>query len=1101
MLHIVLPIGDENDHLSQLTKLCRLCGSQAERQKCCTKYSSEFLKIFGIDLSADIATIHPTSICHKCRCLFDRYKREQNPENFETHTKPYTFKQHDDSCNICFRQTGDHSYHSQQQRGRKRKKTGIAGPGRGKKRERDVENLAVNTSTSQATTSTQTNTTKAEIQEKERDVENPAVNTSTSQATTRTQTNATKAEIGTQTDSSQCGYVIDADEPDASHIPLPILCKLVKSAAQSQRQTDSSQCGYVIDADEPDASHIPLPILCKLVKSAAQSQRHPIREDISTVTELHKDPLTLTNIDHESYYSNRNSLCTSFVDGLTDKKTTVASKVITLEQMYHLVSPVFVAPFTFARNLLCYAITNSKLAVNMLGKVSPGGMIETVKSYMETMADKPLQFPRGDCEVAIDNDQKLKKQWSVRAHGKMTCSVLTSVCQVEHDTQMNVQSRADLAPASWGNYIKEAQEDEQVADRLKASLKPSKRSGDIHRTELRKMIHERLSKVANQQQFQDGQYVDHVDACVTEKEKKKDWKQCCRCGEEVPKTKRLCPNEKCRVNLKEAEDAANRKDVYGTMVLAPIRKYSYRPKETEISFDVDSDQTTLIKKDTTVITTEEYASVPSGHPDIPPPITMSDPVFVNPNSASSMRKVLRHIGKISNIGRYNDESPSSRKWMIVAMDGLPLGITRSVINDTIYCSSCKSSFLSMELFTGHVKESHAAEDIPAVREFDWVVLRVGKLHLEMNAVKSFVELNWEVWFSALAEEMGFRSEGAQRVAKNCADHHKSMQLLEIAIKGTTDEMLVPYVREKLQKGEQQSMSADDFLYVWCPALRNPNFMFLQQQINLYGVAILNFRAGTRRNNSEYVQAGAELFSPLFSGRNHPKYQLIDMLDSMDRAMYPEDLKVFMEQTESVSSTDSSHGEGMDAKLEEKNKASKAWHKGAPVAADWVRVFRNLDVLQKLRARFFQVIGVEDGGSQRSSRYNLEPEVDVWRTRLRADNYLADPFDKDATHKSITGKALTTDLISFETTSRKNKMNVFNAVVLQGKQRSDVEQKIVRVTEDEKCWAEDITRQTKDTIVKKMKELLSEFVVDDVQSYYMEKVSMFDEKKIKETGYT
>ncbi|CAH1242457.1 Hypp6726 [Branchiostoma lanceolatum] len=91
----------------------------------------------------------------------------------------------------------------------------------------------------------------------------------------------------------------------------------------------------------------------------------------------------------------------------------------------------------------------------------------------------------------------------------------------------------------------------------------------------------------------------------------------------------------------------------------------------------------------------------------------------------------------------------------------------------------------------------------------------------------------------------------------------------------------------------------------------------------------------------------EVFSPLFSGRNHPKYQAIDLLESMDRAAYPNDLRIFMEKTESVSSGGQSVGEGMDAKLEEKNKAYKAWHKGAPLAADWIRVFRNLDVLQEV----------------------------------------------------------------------------------------------------------------------------------------------------------
>ncbi|KAI8487298.1 hypothetical protein Bbelb_350960 [Branchiostoma belcheri] len=47
-------------------------------------------------------------------------------------------------------------------------------------------------------------------------------------------------------------------------------------------------------------------------------------------------------------------------------------------------------------------------------------------------------------------------------------------------------------------------------------------------------------------------------------------------------------------------------------------------------------------------------------------------------------------------------------------------------------------------------------------------------------------------------EMGLKSESVQHVARNCADHHKTMEMIQIAIKGSTDEMLVPYVREKLE---------------------------------------------------------------------------------------------------------------------------------------------------------------------------------------------------------------------------------------------------------------------------------------------------------------
>ncbi|KAI8516504.1 hypothetical protein Bbelb_050850 [Branchiostoma belcheri] len=50
-----------------------------------------------------------------------------------------------------------------------------------------------------------------------------------------------------------------------------------------------------------------------------------------------------------------------------------------------------------------------------------------------------------------------------------------------------------------------------------------------------------------------------------------------------------------------------------------------------------------------------------------------DTVFVNPHSATAMGKVLRHVGKIASIGCYNENSPSTRQRLIVALDGLPLG--------------------------------------------------------------------------------------------------------------------------------------------------------------------------------------------------------------------------------------------------------------------------------------------------------------------------------------------------------------------------------------------------------------------------------------------
>ncbi|KAI8516603.1 hypothetical protein Bbelb_051840 [Branchiostoma belcheri] len=53
-----------------------------------------------------------------------------------------------------------------------------------------------------------------------------------------------------------------------------------------------------------------------------------------------------------------------------------------------------------------------------------------------------------------------------------------------------------------------------------------------------------------------------------------------------------------------------------------VRKYTYRPKETEVIFSVDSKQTS-IKKDQIVITTEQHADIPSFHNNTPPIITIA----------------------------------------------------------------------------------------------------------------------------------------------------------------------------------------------------------------------------------------------------------------------------------------------------------------------------------------------------------------------------------------------------------------------------------------------------------------------------------------------
>lgn len=127
---------------------------------------------------------------------------------------------------------------------------------------------------------------------------------------------------------------------------------------------------------------------------------------------------------------------------------------------------------------------------------------------------------------------------------------------------------------------------------------------------------------------------------------------------------------------------------------------------------------------------------------------------------------------------------TERVWLPVCCDGLPYGMILGITQAYTVCKECQEGFLGMELFNQHTKTSHKDQvGIEPVREFDWVVLRTGDGHYEMNLMKAFVELNWDVFHKMLAQKMGWKSEMALKCAKQCYDNHKTWQILMISTLG------------------------------------------------------------------------------------------------------------------------------------------------------------------------------------------------------------------------------------------------------------------------------------------------------------------------------
>ena len=144
---------------------------------------------------------------------------------------------------------------------------------------------------------------------------------------------------------------------------------------------------------------------------------------------------------------------------------------------------------------------------------------------------------------------------------------------------------------------------------------------------------------------------------------------------------------------------------------------------------------------------------------------------------------------------------SLREWTVVCSDGLPYNLMLRLLAEQRCCGICNKSFFGEEI-RKHFKDCHPNEKEEFYLEFDWVVLKIGDGHFEMNMSKTFFELNWVPFMSDLCYIMGFKSEAAQLSAKKCSDNHKAWRLLLMFYIGSVAELVLPYVRECLNTDKQ-----------------------------------------------------------------------------------------------------------------------------------------------------------------------------------------------------------------------------------------------------------------------------------------------------------
>lgn len=88
---------------------------------------------------------------------------------------------------------------------------------------------------------------------------------------------------------------------------------------------------------------------------------------------------------------------------------------------------------------------------------------------------------------------------------------------------------------------------------------------------------------------------------------------------------------------------------------------------------------------------------------------------------------------------------------------------------------------------------------------------------------------------------------------NISDHHTSWQILEIFLYAMSAELILPYARQVLAENLEPSVRG------FLKHLRTPNQKLMYNILFNFSLALHDFRAGVRRNNSEVILASMSKF--------------------------------------------------------------------------------------------------------------------------------------------------------------------------------------------------------------------------------------------------
>ncbi|XP_071163549.1 uncharacterized protein [Mytilus edulis] len=803
-----------------------------------------------------------------------------------------------------------------------------------------------------------------------------------------------------------------------------------------------------------------------VIKSIFEEENNDINQKIECTQSTFDSISSLNELDIKVYLDSHNSVLLQtvlFVSQASIEKDSYRLAIL-LENIYKLRNANFLGPVSTLQNLTVLSLTNSKAAVDICGSSGAGGRYMTLCKWLGNIPSEANISPAGDILLVFDNEQIIGKTWNIKPNNKIKTSIITTVASIQlQNEKYSLQKDHQFHPASW--FTKDRVNDVMNQVILEESEVYNTYKKE-HYSQFKLFVTASIAQILDESV---GKEMDIIDQIVTNCKQRRDLKTCPGCNNFFPKSKRKCPQ--CKIDLMKLPDTVtqNHDNQQKKVEVTPLNKKKDKSKADDDHID-----------------SFRFGHVEHFHQTSEIPVFVMDPVFVNPNSIDNLKLVLRHLGKTAGIKRYGGEE---RDWVIVCCDGLPYTMVCRMIEEYFTCIICNKGFLGKEAFDSHKKEHPDVQEVKFVREFDWILLKTGDGHYEMNLMKSFVELNWDVFMRILVNRMGWTSEAAMKAAKMCYDNHKTWQLILTFHLGTLQELILPYVRKCLIETDEntltESPTASGFLQFVKSMEHNPNYIYLFDMVSRYSQAIVNFRMGIRRNNTILVQSSKFMSKGLFHGRVHPRYQQIEMLDTVHRFLMPEQLQTFLSNHESMSKTgDESKGQGYDFILEEVNKGIKSWIRRG-VASDnmWLSVCRNYDQLNEIRTKLKKILQL-DTDNFNTRKINLDEAISDWRVCLREKEYL---LKEKYIHESLQGEKLNEGLLKFtEEANRKRNYRLMEFFIHQEGPDDPTLKHPVFVTDSEADHYLSFHNQTIATIDHQIIDLIENFTDEDKKVAYQDR---------------